>query len=139
MKNASSEVVQSFSGPNAKEEALRHVGDARLVVFDGSRVSSHAEFVAAANATLPLDPPLGEGLSWDAFSDSLWSGIDALGAPRITVLWQRADVLSASSPAVFDQAVLCFREVAELAQDPGSGIDLPTSLRLLLVHGGGAR
>jgi Barstar (barnase inhibitor) len=138
MTKASSEAVQSFFGPHGEEEALRHAGDAKLIVFDGSRVDSHSDFVAAANAMLPLDPPLGEGLSWDAFSDSLWSGVDALREPRIAVLWQRADVLSRSAPAVFDAAIQCFREVAVLAQDPASGIDVPTSLTLLLVHGGDA-
>ena len=87
---------------------------------------------------LTQDPPLGQGLSWDAFSDSLWSGVDALREPRISVLWRRADVLLHSAPAVFDEAVQCFREVAVLAQDPASGIDLPTTLRLLLVHDGDA-
>lgn len=130
------ETVQSFFGPHAEEEALGTVGDATLIVLDGTHIKSQADFVVAANTMLPLDPPLGQGLSWDAFSDSLWSGIDTLRAPRIVVLWRRADVLSNAAPVVFDEAVQSFREVASLAQDPASGIDVPTTLTLLLAHSG---
>ena len=38
MTEPPSEAVQSFFGPHAEEEALRHVGDAKLKVLDWSRV-----------------------------------------------------------------------------------------------------
>lgn len=129
-----SEVVRSFYGIHAEEEALSHANGATVIVFDGSHVGSHSDFVAAANAMLPLDPLLGNGLRWDAFCDSLWSGVDALKEPRLAVVWRRADVLLSFAPAVFEEAIRCFREVAEHAQDPASGIDIPTTLTLLLIH-----
>jgi hypothetical protein len=120
---------------SALEELLREEPGTMVFTLRGKSIVTQADFVAAANAALPLDPPLGEGLSWDAFSDSLWSGIDALRAPRVIVAWEHAEVLANAAPTAFDEALRCFREVSDLVCSSESGIDVPTSLRLLLVRG----
>jgi hypothetical protein len=44
-------------------------------------------FFEAMKALLPLDPPLVGNRSWDALSDSLWSGLDQLAADNIAIVW----------------------------------------------------
>jgi len=36
---------------------------------------------------MPLDPPLVSNRSWDALSDSLWSGLHGIQSPKILIVW----------------------------------------------------
>jgi hypothetical protein len=53
-------------------------------------------FIAAARATLPLDPPLESTRSWDALADSLWEGLRQHPAPRIAIVWAGARAMAAA-------------------------------------------
>lgn len=129
------EHIRIVHGRAAANAALQEFHAEQLFGLDGTVIESQADFVRESSRTLPLDPPLGPGLRWDAFSDSLWSGIDELRASRVAIVWYRADVLSAADPRPYAEAQQCFEEVATLAQDPKSGIEVPTTLRLIEVHG----
>lgn len=53
---------------------------------------------------LPLDPPISGRVNWDAFADSLWSGLDDLHAPRVALLWRGAGNLAHADPRSFEIA-----------------------------------
>ncbi|MFI9004153.1 barstar family protein [Streptomyces sp. NPDC053541] len=55
----------------------------------GGRTDKEAFFRAVREA-LPLDPPLGPGRVWDALADSVWNGLQELGAPLVVVVWPDA-------------------------------------------------
>jgi hypothetical protein len=55
-------------------------------------IGDKTAFFEAIKALLPLDPPLVGNRSWDALSDSLWSGLDGLDANRIAIVWPRVDL-----------------------------------------------
>jgi barstar (barnase inhibitor) len=46
-----------------------------------------AAFFDAIRHTLPLDPPLVGSRSWDALSDSLWSGLHEVSDNSIAIFW----------------------------------------------------
>ncbi len=129
------EYVQIVYGRAAATAALEQFRAERVFALDGTVIKSQEDFVRECSCVLPLDPPLGPGLRWDAFSDSLWSGIDELRVSKVAIVWYRADVLAVADPNVYAEAQRCFQEVGALAEDPKSGIELPTTLKLIGVHG----
>lgn len=127
-----SDLVHRVRGRASIEALVNGLGVGRRFDLDGSRIRSTQDFFALANQCLPLDPPLGAGLRWDALADSLWSGIDALATPRVVIVWTGADEFERQDAAGFREALSCLAEVARLAADPSSGIDTPTELHLVL-------
>lgn len=69
----------------------------------------HDAFFDAVRATLSLDPPLASNYSWDALSDSMFGGLDELGADRVLLVWTDEAEMVAAAPAEADiaVAVLC--------------------------------
>ncbi|WP_266156911.1 barstar family protein [Dyella silvatica] len=57
-----------------------------------SGIRSVPDFFEAIREALPLNPAV-LSQNWDALSDSLWSGLDALPTRRILLLWPFADQL----------------------------------------------
>jgi len=57
------------------------------VFFLPSNMSNKEQFFAGVRQVLPLDPPVYGNRSWDAMSDSLWSGLDGLHERRIVIVW----------------------------------------------------
>ena len=74
-------------------------------------------FFAAIASTMPLDPPLGGGLKWDALSDSLWEGVSKLPDPRIAIVWPDALTLADADPQTFETALGVLADVCRSLAD----------------------
>jgi hypothetical protein len=84
------------------------------------RIASRAEFFGAMRALLPLDPPMQSDRSWDALSDSLWGGLDALPEARIALLWSDSATLKSADPDDFELAVDVLEDVCRTLADVAS-------------------
>ena len=79
----------------------------------GSNVS---EFFDSVRSTLPLDPPLVSN-NWDAFIDSLDSGVADLESPGAVIIWADAHNLSRVLPDDSRVAMACLARVTEHVAD----------------------
>lgn len=107
-----------------------------LLEIDGTEVRDARSFFVQARKALPLDPPLSGAVNWDAFSDSLWEGLDGLSKPRVALIWKAAHkMLDGSLPDLLTAAD-SLSGVARSVRDPSTGIATPTELLLFLVGTG---
>jgi hypothetical protein len=81
-------------------------------------IVDRASFFDALRATLPLDPPIRSARSWDALSDSLWGGLEALDADQVLIVWPNAAAMIPASRMEYDQALTLLRDMATLLADP---------------------
>jgi hypothetical protein len=107
-----------------------------LLEIDGAEVRDARSFFAQAKRTLPLDPPLEGTVNWDAFSDSLWQGIDNLSTPRMALLWTAVHNMLERGLTDLLAAADALSSVARSVRDPSSGIDRPTDVLLFFVGQG---
>lgn len=78
-------------------------------------------FFEAVREALPLDPPLGPHMVWDALSDSVGGGLHELKSPRVVIVWPDARPV-AGAEGDFWIALEILREVvATLAEDRYTG------------------
>jgi len=70
-------------------------------------IDSADKLKAAAQAVLPLDPPLNPEtpMNWNAFTDSLVGGIYDVEADKIAIVWPDAGCLARSEAHSFEDAV----------------------------------
>lgn len=104
-----------------------------VLEIDGSEVRDARSFFIQATTALPLEPPLSGVVNWDAFSDSLWQGLDGLAKPRVALIWTGAQqMLEGGLPDLLTAVdVLC--DVARSVRDPLTGVATPTEVLLFLV------
>jgi hypothetical protein len=113
-----------------------------VVVYeiDGSTVRDAISFLAVARKRLPLDPPIAnDSPNWDAFSDSLFGGIDLQGeataSTSFVVMWTHVEnMLEGGLPDLL-HVVNVFEQVSRQLRSPVD--DEPRrSLSLVLVGEG---
>lgn len=85
---------------------------ATVYKLQGDEVVDRDSFFDAVRTTLPLSPPIVSNYSWDALSDSMWSGLDELESSRILIVWSNSNRLK-ESPIDLDIAVDIFRDITE--------------------------
>lgn len=85
-----------------------------LYIFSAG--ASKTELFDNARRVLPLDPPLGPYLKWDALSDSLSNGLIELDSSAVAIAWIDADRLQSVDPESFHTAVEVFKHVASLVE-----------------------
>ncbi|MFF0434182.1 barstar family protein [Streptomyces sp. NPDC004327] len=101
--------------PGVLDEAARQ-GVPVFTLSTAGRTDQEA-FFGAVRESLPLDPPLGPRMVWDALSDSLWGGLHELKSPRAVIVWPDARPV-AGAEGDFWIALDVLRDVAEsLAED----------------------
>ena len=75
------------------------------------------DFWEAAKMALPLNPPLGNGLKWDAMEDSIFSGISELTEliikPRIVFILLKTEDLKIRNKSLYDDILLTFQLAIE--------------------------
>lgn len=91
-------VVDSGEAERIAEEC-RHRGWLVMCLPDG--VASKGQFFDAIRSTCPLDPPLHSNRSWDALSDSLWSGLDEVEEEEVAIFLAQFRPDENSSARVF--------------------------------------
>jgi hypothetical protein len=101
-------------------------------VLPSSGVVSREKFFDAVRATLPLDPPLVSSRSWDALSDSLWSGLDMIEAGRIVIVWPNSTDMRRAAVADYELASSILADVAAALADPKATCGKPKEVTILL-------
>lgn len=104
-------IQQSPEETRALAAEMLDAGDA---VFTLQGSSNTASFFEVARRELPLDPMLGPFPNWNAFTDSLSNGIDAIGDRKVVLIWKDPHVMRCRDPSGFRRAVQCLKDVVEL-------------------------
>ena len=91
-------VVDSSEAERIAEECRRS-GWLVMCLPDG--VASKDRFFDAIRSTCPLDPPLHRNRSWDALSDSMWSGLDEVEEGEVAIFWPNSDRMKIAEPESF--------------------------------------
>jgi hypothetical protein len=112
-------------------EEARKEGRAAYVL-PSTGVVNRESFFEAVRATLPLDPPLVGSRSWDALSDSLWSGLNAIGEKRIVIVWPNSTTMRRSAADDYDLAWNILADVAATLADPKATNGNPKEVTILL-------
>jgi barstar (barnase inhibitor) len=108
---------------------LENLGSAVFAVTGAP--STKAEFVAAVQESLPLDPPIHRGV-WDALADSLWEGLHQPNRDRIAIVWPYSERLRDGDPNAYDIAMLILEDLVRSLADPGSTLGRATALLVVL-------
>jgi hypothetical protein len=77
----------------------------KVFEIDGNIVHDKYSFFVNIRTVLPLDPPLISNNNWDALSDSLWGGIDALDDYKIVIIWKDAHQMAVVSGSDYNTAI----------------------------------
>jgi hypothetical protein len=97
-------------------------------------ITSKSAFFDAVRHTLPTSPPLLSTRSWDALSDSLWQGLLDIEAPRIMILWPRADLFASICPADFTLALRVLQDISNTLTDPAATRGKAKAIEILIEH-----
>jgi hypothetical protein len=74
-------------------------------------------FFDGVRQVLPLDPPVVGQHSWDALSDSLWSGLDGVDGSDIAIIWPGAAEMATTDPDDFEIAKSILSDLTESLAD----------------------
>jgi hypothetical protein len=108
----------------------------RVFQMDGTDVKDARSFFKKIVNVFPQDPPLSGKCNWDAFTDSLWGGLDELAQERVAFIWTRVEkMFEFGIPDLFT-AIECFKDVASSVSNPEYGISKPVELYIFLVGNG---
>ncbi|RQZ42279.1 hypothetical protein DIE16_02635 [Burkholderia sp. Bp9090] len=91
-------VVDSSEAERIAEECRR---SGWLVMCLPDEVASKDQFFDAIRSACPLDPPLHSNRSWDALSDSMWSGLDEVEEGEVAIFWPNSDRMKIAEPESF--------------------------------------
>ena len=86
-------------------------------LFTIDRVRNAAEFFEAVKSSFPLDPPISGRVNWDAFSDSLWSGLETCQSDRVALVVLDATEFQKNDSRAFDLLVECMVDAAHQVED----------------------
>ncbi len=104
--------------------------------LDGDNVKDAKSFFKKIVNVFPQDPPLSGKCNWDAFTDSLWGGLDELAQERVAFIWTKVEeMFEYGIPDLFI-ALDCLKELASSVSNPGYGISKPVQLLIFLVGKG---
>jgi hypothetical protein len=119
-------------------ELQRRLGEEgyRVFVIDGREIKDASSFFVNSGKVLPQDPPLGSAPNWDSWLDSVWGGLDALGAARVALLWTDVDRMQDGGLPELLVAVECFLDLIERLSNPEMRITDSVSLRVFLLGNG---
>jgi hypothetical protein len=109
----------------------------KIFELNGKTIKDSGSFFEEAIRKLPLDPVLASGnVNWDAFSDSLWSGLDELESARMAILWTDCSGMLEWNLCEFLTAVDSFKQVSMSLYDAESGASVRITLLLFLMGDG---
>jgi Barstar (barnase inhibitor) len=117
--------------PDVLAEQLRAQGWGVYVL--PASMTDGEEFIVAAKAMLPLDPPLMSNDNWNALSDSLWEGLYESGHDRIAIVWPGSGAMAVGDRDSFENARAVLSLVAETLSDPKATVGHPKTLTVLLT------
>jgi hypothetical protein len=96
-------------------------------------ISGRVSFFRGVKATCPLDPPLVRDDVWDALSDSLWNGLDALAESAIAVIWPESAVMAEVAADDFSIARDILANISESIADSNATQGQPKQIAVVLA------
>jgi hypothetical protein len=108
----------------------------RAFEIDGEAITDAETFFAEGVSSLPQDPPLSGRVNWDALRDSLWGGLDELGAGQVAFVWTHVDRMLEHGLGDLLIAVGCFTQLGFEVATKQHGISQPVSLLIFLLGKG---
>ena len=113
-------------------DAASHDGVPVFVLDTDGQYGKTALF-DAIRSTCPLDPPLGHFRDvWDALADSLFGGIDRLGADAAVIVWTGASAFRENAETDYTIALEIFNDLTQQLADPDISAEKPTKLTVYL-------
>lgn len=109
---------------------------AEFKVYRLSGITSVEDFFLHVRDDLPMAPPISGQVHWDAFSDSLWGGLDETGDERIAIFWENADQLLMKDSESFQIAIEIFSHVASSLANPQFNADKLPLLKIFMFGAG---
>lgn len=107
-----------------------------ILKMDGENVKDAKSFFKEIVNVFPQDPPLSGQCNWDAFTDSLWGGLDEIAQERVAFIWTKVEeMFEYGIPDLFT-ALDCFKELASSVSNLEYGISKPVKLLIFLVGSG---
>lgn len=116
----------------------------RKVILDldaSSFVQYHLKFITDAQSffsqakdVLPLDPPISGNVNWDAFVDSLWSGLEKLDANKIAILWHDSAVMKQHDARNYAICIECLCDICESLKTTADGATEVKAIRVFLIE-----
>jgi hypothetical protein len=98
----------------ASEATAKHVAIYR---FSTKGATGRSAFFDAIRHTLPLDPPLVGSRSWDALSDSLWSGIHEASDNSVAIFWTDSSDFKNVTPSDYSIALEILKDITSSLLD----------------------
>lgn len=83
-----------------------------FTVFLVETASDAQSFFTQAKKAFPLDPPISGRVHWDAFSDSLWGGLDACKESRVALVVRDITGFRESNKQEYEIAISCLTNTA---------------------------
>ena len=108
----------------------------RLFVMDAP--ASPSDFFLRATTNFPLNPPIngfgsGEGINWDALTDSIWGGLDACPETKIALVVRDIRALRDTDEAGFSDAIESMLDPAVQVSESKFNDEHVTSVILVVV------
>ncbi len=102
-------------------------------VIEGANIVDQCSFIDAMKATFPMDPPLVGNDHWDAFSDSLFGGLDELDAKQVVLVWMNSELMEQKANGDYQIALECLGDVCEILANPQRSNCAKTEFTVLLT------
>lgn len=119
-----------FIGKKLKEDGFY------ILQLDGENIKDATSFFKKVVEVFPQDPPLSGKCNWDAFTDSLWGGLDELSEEKVAFIWTKVEnMFEYGIPDLF-MALDCFVELARSVSNYETGISKPIKLIIFLIGKG---
>jgi hypothetical protein len=96
-------------------------------------ITDKRSFFEAVRSTMPLDPTVHGEEKWDAISDSLWSGLDALDAHKIAIIWPDSGTMAEQAPDDFNIARAILADITDSLADTEATVGRPKEVMAVLA------
>lgn len=123
-----------WSDANRFEQTLHQLKDDGFYVIEFECRGSVIELFREFKQKLPLDPPISGNVNWDAFTDSLWSGINDLENDLVALVWRDAWKLRQADNPSFEIAQEVLSTVACQLTAGAYGASRRKVVRVILVQ-----
>jgi hypothetical protein len=129
MKNLS--VVSFIEEEKVVELKASLINDCYTIFeLDGKIIVDEKTFFKCVANVLPQDPPLSGNINYDAFVDSIWGGLDALGKEKVAILWTNVEKFSIQDIKGMKMIIRCLNDIANSISTNEFGIEKPITLHV---------
>lgn len=121
-------------GPRDHAELLAQLAGYEWYVYPiPEGIVDRATFMRIVSDVLPLCPTLIGGLNWDAWSDSIWGGLDQLGAPKVAVVFPDLRKFRRQQPDNYEIAMGVLQDLVSGLENPCLTRGRPVQLAVFLA------